>query len=90
VRTPTSSACLGVAYLSVFSSVLAYLLLNYAFRFLEASLVAVFVNLIPVVGVAAAYALLGERFTIGQAVAAAVVVAGVWVASGERGGRRPA
>jgi drug/metabolite transporter (DMT)-like permease len=81
VRTPTGSASLGVIYLSLFSSVLAYLLLNYAFRFLEASRVAVFVNLTPVVAIAAAYALLGERFTVGQAAAAVVVVAGVWVAN---------
>jgi len=81
VRTPTSGASLGIAYLSLFSSVLAYLLLNYAFRFLEASRVAVFVNLTPVVAVASAYVLLDERFTAGQLVAAAIVVAGVWVAN---------
>jgi drug/metabolite transporter (DMT)-like permease len=86
VRTPTSSAWLGVAYLSFFSSVLAFLLLNYAFRFIEATRVAVFVNLTPVIAVAAAYALLGERFTVGQAVAALVVVAGVWVANTGAGG----
>ena len=60
---------------------LAYLLLNYAFRFLEASRVAVFVNLIPVVAVGAAFVLLGERLAAGQAVAAVVVMAGVWVAN---------
>ena len=80
-REPTGEAGLGVLYLAIFSSTLAYLLLNYAFRFLEASRVAVFVNLIPVVGVAAAYVLLGERFTAGQAAAAVVVVTGVWVAN---------
>ena len=47
---------------------LGYLLLNYAFRFLEASRVAVFVNLTPVVAVAAAYALLDERFGVWQGV----------------------
>jgi drug/metabolite transporter (DMT)-like permease len=81
VREPTGEAGLGVLYLAIFSSTLAYLLLNYAFRFLEASLVAVFVNLTPVVGVAAAYVLLGERFTAGQAAAALVVMAGVWLAN---------
>ena len=81
VREPTGEAGLGVLYLAIFSSTFAYLLLNYAFRFLEASLVAVFVNLTPVVGVAAAYVVLGERFTAGQAVAALVVMAGVWLAN---------
>ncbi len=90
VRTPTSEAVAGVLYLSVFSSLLAYLLINYAFRFLESSRVAVFVNLIPVVAIGAAYALLGERFTAWQAVAAVVVMLGVWVANTGRGVREGA
>jgi drug/metabolite transporter (DMT)-like permease len=88
VRTPTGESSLGVLYLAFLSSTVAYLLLNYAFRFLEASRVAVFVNLTPVVGVAAAYVLLGERFTAGQAAAALVVMAGVWVANSGRGAER--
>jgi drug/metabolite transporter (DMT)-like permease len=80
-RRPTAAAIGGLAYLALACSVFAYLLLNYAFRFLEGTRVAVFVNLIPVVAVAAAYLVLGERFTAGQAIAALVVVAGVWVAN---------
>ncbi len=85
VRTPSAQAWTAVAYLTLACSVLGYLLLNYAFRFLEASRVAVFVNLTPVVAVAAAYALLGERFGVWQGVAAAVVVAGVWLANSGAG-----
>ena len=90
VRTPTAEAVAGVLYLSSFASMLAYLLLNYAFRFLEASRVAVFVNLTPVVAVAAAYLLLGERFTAGQSAAAVIVVLGVWVANSGSAARRTA
>lgn len=90
VRTPTTEAVSGVLYLIFLGSMLAYLLLNYAFRFLEASRVAVFVNLIPVVAVGAAFVLLGERFTAGQAVAAVVVMAGVWVANSGSAARRTA
>jgi drug/metabolite transporter (DMT)-like permease len=91
VRTPTAQATAGVLFLTLVCSVLAYLLLNYAFRFLSASRVSVFINLTPVVSVAGAYLLLGERFTAAQAVAAVVVVAGVWVAnSGRRGPGAPA
>ena len=79
VRHPTPSAAGGVLFLTVVCSITAYLLLNYAFRFIAASRVAVFINLTPIVAVASAYVLLGERFTPGQALAAAVVVAGVWV-----------
>jgi drug/metabolite transporter (DMT)-like permease len=86
VRQPTAPAVGGVLYLTAVCSVTAYLLLNYAFRFLSAGRVSVFINLTPVVAVAAAYVLLGERFTAGQALAAAVVVAGVWLANSGTGG----
>ncbi len=79
VRQPRPDAVGGVLFLTVVCSVLAYLLLNYAFRFIEASRLSVFINLTPIVGVAFAFVVLGERFSAGQAVAAAVVVAGVWL-----------
>jgi drug/metabolite transporter (DMT)-like permease len=84
-RRPTVPAVIGLAYLTLFCSVLAYLLLNYAFRFIEASKASVFTNLVPVIAVAAAYVMLGERFTAGQLAAAVVVVVGVWLTN--RGGR---
>ena len=84
VKGPTPQAIGAVLYLAVACSMLAYLMLNYAFRFIEASRVSVFINLTPVVGVAAAYAVLGERFTAGQALAAAVVVLGVWLTNSGR------
>ncbi len=84
VRTPTSTAVGAVLYLTLLCSVLAYLLLNYAFRFLEASRVAVFINLTPVVAVIGAYLLLGERLTAAQVAAAVVVIVGVWVTNSGR------
>jgi drug/metabolite transporter (DMT)-like permease len=81
VRRPTVTATGGVLFLSVVCSIAAYLMLNYAYRFLEASRASVFINLTPVVAVAAAYLVLGERFTAGQAVAAVVVLGGVWLAN---------
>ena len=81
VRAPTPQAIGAVLYLALACSMLANLLLNYAFRFLPANRVAVFINLTPLVGVGGAYVLLGERFTAGQAVAAAIVVGGVWLAN---------
>ena len=85
VRTPTWSAAGGIVYLAIGASAVGYVLYNYALRFVEASRVSVFMNLTPVVGIAGAYFLLGERFTLGQAIAALVVGAGVWLAnSGSR------
>ncbi|MBN2204392.1 MAG: DMT family transporter [Thermoleophilia bacterium] len=84
VRTPTPTSAGAVLYLTLLCSVLAYLLINYAFRFLEASRVAVFVNLTPVVAVVGAYLLLGERLTAAQVAAAVVVIVGVWVTNSGR------
>ncbi|HSL96134.1 MAG TPA: DMT family transporter [Thermoleophilia bacterium] len=84
VRTPTSTAVGAVLYLTLLCSMAAYLLLNYAFRFLEASRVAVFINLTPVVAVIGAYLLLGERLTAAQVAAAVVVIVGVWVTNSGR------
>ncbi|MGE5228270.1 MAG: DMT family transporter, partial [Deltaproteobacteria bacterium] len=84
VRRPTVAAAGGVLFLTVVCSIVAYLLLNYAFRFLPASRVSVFINLTPIVAVASAYALLGERLTAGQVLAAVVVVAGVWLTNSGR------
>ena len=78
----------GLLFLTLVCSVTAYLLLNYAFRFIPASKVTVFINLTPIVAVAGAYVLLGERFTPGQAVAAVVVVAGVWLTNSGGGAAR--
>ena len=88
VRHPTPGAAGGVVFLTVVCSITAFLLLNYAFRFIPASEVAVFINLTPIVAVAGAYVLLGERFTPGQAVAAVVVVAGVWLTNSGGGAAR--
>jgi drug/metabolite transporter (DMT)-like permease len=86
IRRPTVTAAGGVLFLTLVCSIVAYLLLNYALRFLPATRVSVFINLTPVVAVASAYLLLGERLTAWQAAAAVVVVAGVWVTnSGGRG-----
>jgi drug/metabolite transporter (DMT)-like permease len=86
VRRPTAEAAGGVLFLTLVCSIVAYLLLNYAFRFLPASRVSVFINLTPIVAVVSAFVLLGERLTLAQAAAAVVVVAGVWLAnSGGRG-----
>ncbi len=89
VRRPTADAVGGVLFLTVVCSVTAYLLLNYAFRFIEASRLSVFINLTPIVGVGVAFLVLGERFTGAQAAAAVVVVLGVWLTNtGDRAAAR--
>ena len=81
VRTPTAAAVTAVLYLALLGSVVAYLLLNYGLRFVSAGRAAAFTNVIPVIAVGAAFVVLGERFTAGQALAAVVVLAGVFLAN---------
>jgi drug/metabolite transporter (DMT)-like permease len=81
VKRPTAGAGLGLGYLIVFCSVLAYLLLNFGLSHVQASKASTFTNLTPIVAVAGAFLLLHERFTLWQGVAAGVVVAGVWLAN---------
>ena len=80
-KRPTASAGLGLGYLIVFCSVLAYLLLNYGLSHVQASKASTFTNLTPIVAVGGAFLILHERFTLWQGVAAGVVVAGVWLAN---------
>jgi len=77
VKRPTAAAGLGLGYLIVFCSVLAYLLLNFGLSHVQASKASTFTNLTPIVAVAGAFLLLHERFTLWQGVAAGVVAAGV-------------
>jgi drug/metabolite transporter (DMT)-like permease len=86
----TARGWLGVLYLAVFASAIAYALYNYALRELDASTVGAFTNIDPVVGVATAFVFLGEALTPLQAVAAAVVLAGMWLASLDEKGRAEA
>lgn len=81
VRRPTTEAVLGLIYLIAGCSVLAYLLLNFGLRFVPASRASTFTNLTPIVAVAGAAVLLGERFTGWQGLAAMAVLAGVWLAN---------
>ena len=81
VRTPTTAAVSAVLYLALLGSIVAYLLLNYGLRFVPASRATAFANLVPVIAVAVAFAVLGERLTVGQAAASVVVVAGVFLAN---------
>jgi drug/metabolite transporter (DMT)-like permease len=81
VKRPTAGAGLGLGYLIVFCSVLAYLLLNFGLSHVQASKASTFTNLTPIVAVAGAFLLLHERFTLWQGVAAGVVVVGVWLAN---------
>jgi drug/metabolite transporter (DMT)-like permease len=82
---PTGGDLLGLLYLGTVASALAFVLWAYGLRHLEAGQAAVFANLTPLVGVAVAALLLGERVTVVQFGGGLLILGGVWLTT-----RRPA
>ena len=85
---PSLKGWLGVLFLGVIASAVAFVVYNWALRELDASLVGVFINLDPVVGVLTAVLVLGETLGIGEAVGGVIAFAGMWLASAERTAER--
>jgi drug/metabolite transporter (DMT)-like permease len=69
----------NLAYLGIACSFLAYVLYLFALRRLGPTLVSVFINLVPVFGVAGSAVILGERLTGAQLLGGAGVVVGIFV-----------
>ncbi len=79
--TLTPDGWLGVVFLGAGASAAAYYLWAYALRTLDATEATVYLNLIPLVGVALAVATLGESVGPLEVVAGVLIVAGVTFAS---------
>ena len=78
----------AVVYLGTLVTVVAYGLYNYGVSRIPASQATAYVNLIPVFSVILGFLVLGERFTVGQFFASALVFAGLVVSHlGDRKGR---
>lgn len=71
----------NVLYLGVFCSALGYLFYVIGLDVLGAGVSSVFINLVPVVSVAASFFILGERLSAVQLAGGAVAVVGVYLAS---------
>lgn len=69
---------LNVAYLAVGCSVLAYFILNYTLRHLQATRVAVFTNLIPVITIFASWLLYNELLSFRQFIGAIFIIVGIY------------
>jgi drug/metabolite transporter (DMT)-like permease len=80
-RAPGLSASLNVLYLGLLCSAAGYLLYIAAIQELGAGTTSVFLNLVPVVSVGAAYFLLGERLGGLPLAGGAVAIAGVYLAT---------
>jgi drug/metabolite transporter (DMT)-like permease len=77
---------LNVLYLGVFCSAIGYWLYVVALDRLGAGTSSVFLNLVPVVSVGAAFFILGERLGLLSLAGGAVAVGGVYLATSKRGG----
>ncbi len=77
----------AVLYLGIMSSALTLFLWNFALSVVDASLAAVYINLVPVIGLVFA-ALYGETVAAVQVVGGGLAMAGVWLS--ERAGASPA
>jgi len=81
LRMPSLQACLGVAFLGVIASALAFIVYGSALRELDAGLVGALSNLDPIVGVVTAIVFLDEQLHVGQIVGAVLSLVGMWLAS---------
>jgi drug/metabolite transporter (DMT)-like permease len=70
---------LSILYLGALSSAGCYLLYNWALAHLDASQAANFVNLLPIIGIASAVLLLGEKLFPIQILGGVLVLLGVWL-----------
>jgi len=90
MRVTTTEGCLVLLALALVSHVGGQVLIAYGFGHLPASFSSVSLLWQPVVAAAVAWAALGERLRLWQSIGAAVVLAGIAVASGTlNGGRCP-
>lgn len=69
---------LPVLYLSLGSSVLAFVMLNYSVTYLDAAKATVFTNLIPVISTLAGVLILGEPFTAVYLIGIILILVGVY------------
>ena len=77
----------NVLYLGIFCSAIGYLFYVASLKTLGAGVSSVFINLIPVVSVAASFVLLGERLSLIQMLGGGIAIGGVYMASLSKAGK---
>jgi drug/metabolite transporter (DMT)-like permease len=85
-----TTAWLGVLYLAVFGSVVAFILVQYGIRRIGASRASVFALLVPIVGVGSSALLLREPLTPLTLAGGALVLVGLWIVERPHLHRHPA
>lgn len=87
LRWPGSTAALGVAYMAVAASVLAYICWNRGVAAVGANAAGFSLHLLPAFGTILAILLLGEVFAAYHAAGIAIIIAGVLLATWSRSSR---
>ena len=72
---------IGISYLSVLSSVVAFMCLNYGTARITVSEASIFANLTTVISILAGVIILGEIFTLQQIIGAAIILIAVYLSS---------
>lgn len=71
----------AILYLAVFSSVAAFVILNYASTYISVSEASIFANLTTVISIIAGVVILKESFTIQQMAGAVIIIISVYISS---------
>jgi drug/metabolite transporter (DMT)-like permease len=82
-------ALAGIAYLAVFGTVAAFVLLNLGVARIGAARASAFALLVPIVGVLSSVAILGDDLGPLTLIGGAVVLAGLWLIEHRGGGHAP-
>lgn len=77
--TVTLTGWLGVAYIIILNTFVAYLLINFALKFVEASMVSFYTYLQPVIASVMSVSIMGENITFPKVIAALLIFSGVWL-----------
>ena len=73
-------ALASILFLSVFCSIIGYLVYNVALESMDASRVALFIYLVPLSTIVLAWLILGESLTTASGIGGLLVLAGMWIA----------
>jgi drug/metabolite transporter (DMT)-like permease len=85
MEAPSFQGWIGLAFLGVVASALAFIVYGRVLRELDASLVGAYTNLDPIIGVLTAVVVLGEPLRVPQIAGGVIAIAGMWLASSAAG-----
>lgn len=80
LRELTTQSMLGIFFGSLFTSVIAYLLYNFALRYIQANETGIFLYIDPLIAIFIAVPLLGENITLSYVLGSLLVFVGIFIA----------